>query len=44
MIQDLLAWKEKAIRLTNSENPPLLRNGRKKGYMSIIKELWDNLG
>ena len=44
MIQDLLSWKEKAIRLTNSENPPLLRNGRKKGYVSSMKELWDNLG
>ena len=44
MVQDLLECKDKAIGLTNSENPPLLRNGRKKGYMSIMKELWDDLG
>ena len=44
MVQDLLACKDKAIGLTNSQNPPLLRNGRKKGYMGIMKELWDDLG
>ena len=44
MVQDLLTCKEKAIGLSNSENPPLFRNGRKKGYMSIMKELWDDLG
>ena len=44
MVQDLLACKDKAIGLTNSENPPLLRNGRKKGYMSIMKDLWNDLG
>ena len=44
MVQDLLACKEKAIGLTNSENQALLRKGRKKGYMSIMKELWDDLG
>ena len=44
MVKDLLACKEKALGLTNSDNPSLLRNGRKKGYMSIMKELWDDLG
>ena len=44
MVQDLLACKDKAIGLTNSENPSLLRNGRKKGYMGIMEELWDDLG
>ena len=30
--------------LVKSENPPRLENGRKKGYMRIMKELWDDSG
>ena len=30
--------------LAKSENPPRLENGRKKGYMRTMKELWDDSG
>lgn len=36
--------KAKAQALTNSQNPPRKENGRKKGYMAIMKELWDSCG
>ena len=32
------------MELTNSENPLRLDSGRKKGYMYVMKELWDDLG
>ena len=40
----ILECKSKAKRLNESENPPRNANGRKKGYMKIMKELWDELG
>ena len=40
----LLDCKSKAKMLAESENPPRLENGRKKGYMRLMKELWDDLG
>ena len=40
----LLDCKSKAQALAKSENPPRLENGRKKGYMSVMKELWDEAG
>ena len=36
--------KSKAQALIKSENPPRLENGRKKGYMCVMKELWDEAG
>ena len=30
--------------LAKSKNPPRMENGRKKGYMRIMKELWDDSG
>ena len=36
--------KSKAQGLIKSENPPRLENGRKKGYMRVMKELWDEAG
>ena len=30
--------------LAKSKNAPRLENGKKKGYMRIIKELWDDSG
>lgn len=30
--------------MTKSEQPPLERNGRKKGYIKIMRELWDAKG
>ena len=44
MNNTLLDCKAKAQTLTNSQNPPRKENGRKKGYMAIMKELWDNCG
>ena len=35
----LLDCNSKAKMLAKSENPPGLENGRKKGYMRIMKEL-----
>ena len=40
----LLDCKSKAKMLAESENPPRLENGRKKGYMRLMKELWDDSG
>ena len=40
----LLGCRSKAKMLVKSENPPRLENGRKKGYMRIMKELWDDSG
>ena len=40
----LLDCKSKAKMLAKSENSPRLENGRKKGYMRIMKELWDDSG
>ena len=44
MNNTLLDCKAKAQALTNSQNPPRKENGRKKGYMAIMKELWENCG
>ena len=38
----LLDCKSKAQALAKSNNPPRFENGRKKGYMRIMKELWDD--
>ena len=40
----LLDCKSKAQALVKSENPPRLDNGRKKGYMRVMKELRDEAG
>ena len=37
----LLECKQKAISLTTSDNPPRTENGGKKGYMKIMKDLWE---
>ena len=44
MISDLLECKKRAQELASSEEPVRNMNGRKKGYMKILKELWDDLG
>ena len=44
MNSDLLECKRKAVILTSSRNPPTLCSGRKKGYMTVMKELWDDMG
>ena len=30
--------------MVNSDNPPCFDNGRRKGYMRIMKELWEEKG
>ena len=44
MNNDLIECKTKAKELVASENPPLKPCGRKKGYMQLMKELWDDKG
>ena len=36
--------KKKAQELVSSENPLCNENGRKRGYIDIMKELWDDMG
>ena len=44
MNNTLLDCKSKAQALVKSENPPRLEKSRKKGYMRVMKELWDEAG
>ena len=44
MNSDLLECKRQALLLAKSENPPVKDNGRRKGYMKLMKELWDQMG
>ena len=37
----LLQCKEKAVKLTKGDNPPRNGNGRKIGYMQLMKDMWD---
>ena len=41
---DILECKRQAQLLVNSENPPCFDNGRRKGYMWIMKGLWEQKG
>ena len=44
MNKDVLECKKKAQELVSSENPPCNENGRKRGYIDVMKELWDDMG
>ncbi|CAB3984705.1 Hypothetical predicted protein, partial [Paramuricea clavata] len=44
MDTDLLECKKKAMEFLKSENPPCYVNGRKKGYIQVMKDLWDKKG
>ena len=44
MNSDLLDCKKRAQELVKSDNPPLLENGRKMGYMRVMKDLWEEKG
>ena len=44
MNSHLLECKREAPLLAKSENPPVQDNGRRKGYMELMKELWDQMG
>ena len=41
---DCLDCKRKAQELIASENPPVNENGRRKGYIKVMKELWEAKG
>ena len=43
MNKDVLECKKKAQELVSSENPPCNENGRKRGYIDVMKELWDDM-
>ena len=44
MKDNLLECKQKALDLAKSSNPPRLDSGRKKGYMPVMKDLWETMG
>ena len=44
MNDNLLECKQKALDLAKSSNPPRLDSGRKKGYMPVMKDLWETMG
>ena len=44
MNSDLLKCKRQVLLLAKSENPPVKDNGRREGYMELMKELWDQMG
>ena len=40
---DILECKREAKELASSEDPPCNENGRERGYVDIMKELWDGM-
>lgn len=44
MNQDVLECKRKAQELITSDRAPVNGNGRKKGYIEVMKDLWDAKG
>ncbi|PFX31281.1 Polycomb protein Scm [Stylophora pistillata] len=44
MNNDLLECKKRALERVKSDNAPRLNNGRKMGYMQMMKELWEEKG
>ena len=44
MNTDVLRCKKDAVAMTTSDCPPLDDNGKKKGYIKLMKELWDIKG
>ena len=44
MNEDLLSCKREAVALTQMEQPLLDGNGKKKGYIKLMKEIWDTKG
>ena len=36
--------RKKRRSFFSSENPPCNKNGRKRGYIDVMKELWDDMG
>ena len=44
MNNDVLECKRRAQELVASDSAPLNRNGRKKGYIEVMKQLWEEKG
>ena len=44
MNADLLSCKREVVSLIQSNQPPLDGNGKRKGYMKIMKEVWEAKG
>ena len=44
MNNDVLECKRQAKELISSQNPPRNENGKKKGYIEVMKQLWDDKG
>ena len=44
MNKDVLECKKKVQELVSSENPLCNENGRKREYIYVMKELWDDMG
>ena len=44
MNKDVLDCKRRAMEMTSSGNPPRNENGRKRGYIEVMKRLWDEMG
>ena len=41
---DLLECKKRAKELVGLDTPPCNENGRKKGYIKVMKQLWEEKG
>ena len=44
MNNDVLECKRRVQELVASNSAPLNRNGRKKGYIEVMKQLWEEKG
>ena len=44
MNEDVLECKRKAQELITSDRAPVNRNGRKKGYIEVMTDLWNAKG
>ena len=44
MNSDILECKKKAREMVSSNNPPYYTNGRKKGYIEVMKDLSEEKG
>ena len=44
MNSDILECKKKAREMVSSNNPPYYKNGRKKGYIEVMKDLSEEKG
>ena len=44
MNNKLMECKRQELLMVNSSEPPRLDSGRKKGYMAVMKDLWEYMG